>query len=101
MNKIKDKIIRVISLFTDRKLFVDKKITTINITPIKQYKSVNKPTTNITPLYEIKGNIGYFELYGTTRTVSGETAYKLVHKNSRTSLKLSEKMFNLLFERVK
>lgn len=101
MNKFKDKIMKFISLFTDRKIFVSKEVTIIDTVPIRKNKKINKVSNSITPLYKVKENIGCFELYGTTRTGLGETAYKLIHVETKTNLRLSEKMFNLLFERVK
>ncbi len=101
MNKFKDKMIRFISLFTDRKLFVGKEVTIINTIPIKRNKKISRVSNSITPIYKVKENVGCFELYGTTRTALGDTAYKLIHVESKTNLKLSEKMFNLLFEKVK
>lgn len=96
MNKMKNVIIKFISKFTNKKIFVGQEVDIINTTPIR--RKIQK-TNSVTPIYKIREDIGYFELYGTIRSFNGATKYKLVHRKSNTNLVLSEELFNSLFEK--
>lgn len=95
MNKLIDNALKFISRFTNKKIFVSQEIDIINTTPIKIIPKC------VTPSYKLKNDVGSFELYGTTMGTLGSVKYRLLHKESKTNLVLSEKMFNLLFEKEK
>lgn len=93
--KLVNNIKKFISLFTDRKIFINKDIDLHNNSSIVDKKEKN----NFTPKYKLRENIGSFELYGTTRDSFNILKYKLIHKESNTTINVTEKLFRLLFQR--
>lgn len=91
INKFK----RFISLFTDKKIFINRDIDIHNNSSI-----INKERVNtLSPKYKLQENVGSFELYGIIRDKSDRAKYKLIHIETKTTIYVTEKVFRLLFKR--
>lgn len=91
INKFK----RFISLFTDKKIFINRDIDIHNNSSIINKERVN----SLSPKYKLQENVGSFELYGTIRDKSNIAKYKLIHTETKTTIYVTEKVFRLLFKR--
>ena len=92
---IVDSIKRFVSRFTDKKIFVNRDIDLHNNSSIINKQKKNNYITK----YKLRENVGSFELYGTTRDSTDILKYKLIHRESNTTINVTEKLFRLLFQR--